>query len=33
MGKETVKKLSDIRTAALQAGVDINIPENWCVGG
>ncbi|KAL3159748.1 PSII 6.1 kDa protein [Trebouxia sp. C0009 RCD-2024] len=28
MGKETVKKLQDIKGAAIQAGVDINIPEN-----
>lgn len=28
MGKETVKKLQDIKGAAVQAGVDINIPEN-----
>lgn len=28
MGKETVKKLQDIRSAAQQAGVDIDIPEN-----
>lgn len=30
MGKETVKKLQDISSAAQQAGVDIEIPEN-CV--
>eukprot|EP00798_Chlamydomonas_sp_ICE-L_P030155 gene30155-35135_t len=28
MGKETVKKLQDIRTAAVQAGIDIDIPDN-----
>lgn len=28
MGKETVKKLQDIKGAAIQAGVDINIPDN-----
>lgn len=28
MGKETVKKLQDIKGAAVQAGVDISIPEN-----
>eukprot|EP00798_Chlamydomonas_sp_ICE-L_P011523 gene11523-34235_t len=28
MGKETVKKLQDIRTVAQQAGVEIDIPEN-----
>lgn len=30
MGKETVKKLGDLATAAEQAGVEIDIPEN-CV--
>ncbi|GIL45703.1 hypothetical protein Vafri_2882 [Volvox africanus] len=30
MGKETVKKLADLATAAEQAGVEIDIPEN-CV--
>jgi hypothetical protein len=28
MGKETVKKLQDIRGAAVQAGVEINVPDN-----
>lgn len=28
MGRETVKKLQDLRTAALQAGMEIDIPEN-----
>lgn len=30
MGRETVKKLQDLRTAAMQAGIEIDIPEN-CV--
>ncbi len=30
MGKETVKKLADLASAAEQAGVEIDIPEN-CV--
>ncbi len=30
MGKETVKKLADLATAAQQAGIEIRIPEN-CV--
>ncbi|KAK9803602.1 hypothetical protein WJX72_004040 [[Myrmecia] bisecta] len=28
MGKETVKKLQDIHTSGLQAGVEINVPDN-----
>ena len=33
MGKETVKKLQDIRTAAVQAGVEINVPDNCILKG
>ena len=28
MGKETVKKLQDIRGSAQQAGIDITVPDN-----
>ena len=28
MGKETVKKLQDLRGAAIQVGLDINVPDN-----
>ena len=28
MGKETVKKLQDLRGAALQVGLEIAVPEN-----
>jgi hypothetical protein len=28
MGRETVKKLQDLRFAAQQAGTDIEVPEN-----
>lgn len=28
MGKETVKKLQDIRGSAAAAGMDINVPDN-----
>jgi predicted Rossmann fold nucleotide-binding protein DprA/Smf involved in DNA uptake len=28
MGKETVKKLQDIRGSALAAGIDITVPDN-----
>lgn len=28
MGKETVKKLQDIHTAAQQAGIEISVPDN-----
>jgi hypothetical protein len=28
MGKETVKKLQDIRGSALGAGIDISVPDN-----
>ena len=28
MGKETVKKLQDIKGSATQSGIDINVPEN-----
>lgn len=28
MGKETIKKLADLRVAGQQAGMDIEIPEN-----
>lgn len=33
MGKETVKKLQDIRGAAIQAGVEINVPDNTILKG
>lgn len=33
MGKETVKKLQDIRTAAVQASVEINVPVNCILKG
>ena len=33
MGKETVKKLQDIRTAAIQASVEINVPVNCILKG
>lgn len=33
MGKETVKKLQDIRTAAVQASVEINIGVNCILKG
>ena len=33
MGKETVKKLQDIRAASVQAGVEINVPENCIMTG
>ena len=33
MGKETVKKLQDIRTAAVQASVEINIAVNCILKG
>ena len=28
MGKETVKKLQDIKGSAVQSGIDINVPDN-----
>ena len=28
MGKETVKKLQDIRVSAIQSGIDIAVPDN-----
>lgn len=28
MGKETVKKLQDLTTAARQSGIEINVPDN-----
>ena len=28
MGKETVKKLQDIRVSAIQSGIDISVPDN-----
>ncbi len=28
MGKETVKKLQDIRVSAIQSGIDITVPDN-----
>lgn len=28
MGKETVKKLQDIRASAIQSGIDITVPDN-----
>ena len=33
MGKETVKKLQDIHTAAIQAGVEIAVPDNCILKG
>lgn len=33
MGKETVKKLQDIRGAAAQAGVEVNVPDNCILKG
>lgn len=33
MGKETVKKLQDINTAAIQASVDISVPVNCILKG
>ncbi len=33
MGKETVKKLQDIRGAAVQAGVEINVPDSCILKG
>lgn len=33
MGKETVKKLQDIRGSAVQCGIDVNVPDNCIVKG
>ena len=33
MGKETVKKLQDIKGAAIQTGVDISVPMNTITRG
>lgn len=33
MGKETVKKLQDIRGASVQAGVEISVPDNCILKG
>ena len=33
MGKETVKKLQDIRGSAVQCGIDISVPDNCIVKG
>ena len=33
MGKETVKKLQDLKLAALQAGMDISVPDNRVTKG
>ncbi len=33
MGRETVKKLQDLRMAALQAGMEIDVPENTVCKG
>lgn len=33
MGKETVKKLQDVKLAAMQAGLDILLPDNRITKG
>ena len=33
MGKETVKKLQDIRGSAVQCGIEVNVPDNCIVKG
>ena len=33
MGKETVKKLQDIRGSAVQCGIEVSVPDNCIVKG